>query len=108
MKPRNPPLLSERLLDQVRERVRYLHCSLSIEKNCIGFVFSSAGTITHPREMGRKQVEAFLSMLATYRKVSAPMHNQALSALPFLYRGVLEMASGGTAHTTSCANNLNI
>ena len=32
MKPRNPPLHSTRLLDQVRERIRYLHYSLSTEK----------------------------------------------------------------------------
>ncbi len=48
------------------------------------------GTMTHPRDMGAKQVEAFLTMLATERKVSASTHNQALSAMLFLYREVLE------------------
>jgi integron integrase len=43
----------------------------------------------HPREMGVREVEAFLTMLATERKVSASTHNQALSALLFLYREVL-------------------
>lgn len=43
----------------------------------------------HPREMGVADVEAFLSMLANDRKVSASTHNQALSALLFLYREVL-------------------
>ena len=46
--------------------------------------------MTHPRDMGAKQVEAFLTMLATERKVSASTHNQALSALLFLYREVLK------------------
>ena len=46
--------------------------------------------MTHPRDMGAKQVKAFLTMLATERKVSASTHNQALSALLFLYREVLE------------------
>ena len=46
--------------------------------------------MTHQRDMGAKQVEAFLTMLATERKVSASTHNQALSALLFLYREVLE------------------
>ena len=32
MKPGNAPLKSVRLLDQVRERIRYLHYSLSTEK----------------------------------------------------------------------------
>ena len=40
--------------------------------------------MAHPRKMGAPQVEAFLTMLATERKVSASMHNQALSALLFL------------------------
>ena len=46
--------------------------------------------MTHPRDMGAKQVEGFLTMLATERNVSASTHNQALSALLFLYREVLE------------------
>lgn len=96
MKPRNPPLQSLRLLDQVRERIRYLHYSLSTEKTYLYWVrffirwHGRNGTMTHPRDMGAKQVEAFLTMLATERKVSASTHNQALSALLFLYREVLE------------------
>ena len=43
----------------------------------------------HPREMGVREVESFLTMLATERKVSASTHNQALSAILFLYREVL-------------------
>ena len=43
----------------------------------------------HPRDIGAPGVEAFLSMLATDRKVSASTHNQALSAILFLYREVL-------------------
>ena len=96
MKPRNPPLQSLRLLDQVRERIRYLHYSLSTEQVYLYWVrffvrwHGRNGTMTHPRDMGAKQVEAFLTMLATERKVSASTHNQALSALLFLYREVLE------------------
>jgi len=39
--------------------------------------------------MGGKEVEAFLSHLATHENVSASTQNQALSALLFLYREVL-------------------
>ena len=96
MKPRNPPLQSCRLLDQVKERIRYLHCSLSTEKTYLYWIrfyvrwHGRNGTRTHPRDMGAKQVEAFLTMLASERKVSASTHKQALSALLFLYRQVLE------------------
>lgn len=43
----------------------------------------------HPRDMGAAEVEAFLNMLANERQVSPSTHNQALSALLFLYREVL-------------------
>ena len=45
----------------------------------------------HPRIMGAPEIEAFLTMLATDRKVSTSTHSQALSALLFLYREVLNM-----------------
>ena len=95
MKPSSPPLQSIRLLDQVRERIRYLHYSLSTEKVYLYWVrffvrwHGRDGPMTHPRAMGAPQVEAFLTMLATARKVSSSTHNQALSALLFLYREVL-------------------
>jgi hypothetical protein len=50
----------------------------------------------HPRELGVADVEAFLSMLANERKVSASTHNQALSALLFLYREVLALICLGS------------
>jgi site-specific recombinase XerD len=95
MKPGSAPLKSIRLLDQVRERIRYLHYSLSTEKIYLYWVkflvrwHGRSGVMHHPREMGVNEVEAFLTMLATQRKVSASTHNQALSALLFLYREVL-------------------
>jgi integron integrase len=95
MKPGNAPLQSVRLLDQVRERIRYMHYSLSTEKNYLYWVkffvrwHGRHGVMRHPREMAGSEIEAFLTMLATERKVSASTHNQALSAVLFLYREVL-------------------
>ena len=95
MKPGNPALLSTRLLDQMRERIRYLHYSLSTEKVYLYWVkffirwHGRSGPMRHPRDMGAPEIEAFLTMLATQRKVSTSTHNQALSALLFLYREVL-------------------
>jgi len=93
MKPRKPILLSVRLTDQVRERIRYLYYSLSTEKVYLYWVkfFIRWHGMRHPREMGGRELEAFLTMLATERKVSASTHNQALSALLFLYREVLDI-----------------
>jgi integron integrase len=97
MEPNPPPLSTpapKRLLDQVRERARYLHYSLSTEKVYLYWVrfFIRWHQMKHPRDMGAAEVEAFLSMLATQRKVSSSTHNQALSALLFLYREVLGLA----------------
>ena len=97
MKPGAPPLQSTRLLDQVRERIRYMHYSLSTEQVYLYWVrffirwSGRSGQMQHPRDIGAPGVEAFLSMLATERKVSASTHNQALSALLFLYRKVLSI-----------------
>ena len=96
MKSGAPSLQSTRLLDQVRERVRYMHYSLKTEKAYLYWIrffirwsATQSGGMRHPRELGVTDVEAFLSMLANERKVSASTHNQALSALLFLYRKVL-------------------
>ena len=98
MKPGTPPLKSARLLDQVRERVRYLHYSLKTEKTYlywirffIRWIAPQGAGMRHPRDMGVTEVEAFLTMMATERKASASTHNQALSALLFLYREVLNI-----------------
>ena len=95
MKLGTPVFRSTRLLDQVRERIRYLHYSLQTKKAYLHWVrffirwHGRNGAMRHPRDMGVAEVEAFLTMLATERHVSASTHNQALSALLFLYREVL-------------------
>jgi integron integrase len=97
MKPGTPPLQSSRLLGQVRERIRYMHYSLATEKVYLYWVrffvrwSGRAGAMRHPREIDAKGVEAFLTMLATERHVSTSTHNQALSAILFLYREVLDI-----------------
>lgn len=45
--------------------------------------------LRHPRDMRQQEIEGFLAMLANGRRVVAATHNQALSALIYLYREVL-------------------
>ncbi len=80
-----------RLLDRLRERIRYRHYSLSTERTYVHWVraFVHFHKLRHPREMGKPEVEAFLTWLAAERRVSASTHRQALSALLFLYGEVL-------------------
>ena len=94
-KPRNlifrPPLQAPRLIGQVRERLRYLHYSYRTEQSYVHWAkfFIHFHGLKHPRDLGKPEVEAFLTMLATQRKVSVATHRQALSALLFLYKEVL-------------------
>ena len=84
----NPP----KLLDQVRDRVRLKHYSIRTERQYVQWVkrFILFHGKRHPRDMGASEVEAFLTHLAVEGNVSASTQNQALSALLFLYREVLE------------------
>ena len=86
-----PPLRATRLLDQVRERIRYLHYSRRTEKAYVHWIrgFIRFHGLRHPAQMGQAEVESFLSWLASERDVSASTHTQALSALLFLYGKVL-------------------
>ncbi len=49
------------------------------------------GGKTHPRNMGKKEIEAFLSQLAVQQKVAASTQRQALNAIVFLYKKVLDI-----------------
>ena len=86
-----PPLQSLRLIDQLCERIRYLHYSIRTEQAYVYWTraFLRFHDMRHPSEMGAPEVEAFLSWLATERKVAVATHKQALSALVFLYQKVL-------------------
>ena len=89
-----PVFQSTRLLDQLREQIRYLHYSLRTEEAYVYWVkkFVRFHGLKHPRDMGQAEVEAFLTFLATQRQVSVSTHRQALSALLFLYQKVLGVA----------------
>lgn len=83
-----------KLLDQVRARIRVKHYSLRTEDQYVHWIkrFIYFHDKRHPREMGAPEVEAFLSDLAVNGRVAASTQNQALSALLFLYKEVLEIA----------------
>lgn len=81
-----------KLLEIVREKIRLKHYSIRTEMQYLQWVkrYILYHNKRHPRDMGGKEVEAFLSHLATHGNVSSSTQNQALSALLFLYREVLE------------------
>ena len=82
-----------KLLDQVRARVRRLGLAIRTEEAYVGWIrrFILANNKRHPQVMGAFEVEAFLTCLAVHGKVAASTQNQALAALLFLYREVLNI-----------------
>lgn len=84
---------SPKLLEVVRDRIRAKHYSLRTETQYLHWVkrFVLYHGKRHPRDMGAQEVEAFLTHLATEGNVSASTQNQALSALLFLYREILQV-----------------
>lgn len=86
----NPKL---KLMEQVREVLRYHHYAYKTEQTYCQWIvryirfFDSK---VHSRDLGAGDVERFLSDLAVRGKVSASTQRQALNALVFLYRQVLD------------------
>lgn len=84
------------LLDQVSRVIRTHQLSYRTEKNYIHWIyrFIIFHNRRHPREMGGKEIADYLTHLAVNRKVSASTQNQALNALAFLYKKVLQIHPG--------------
>jgi integron integrase len=91
------PLRRPRLLDEVRTALRVRHYSRRTEKSYVSWVrrFILFHQKRHPAELGASEVSEFLSDLAIRRGVSASTQNQALGALLFLYRVVLNVETIG-------------
>lgn len=84
---------SKKLLDQVRDVLRLKHYSYRTEESYVDWIkrFILFHNKRHPKDMGRAEVQAFLTHLAVDGNVAASTQNQAFSALLFLYREVLQI-----------------
>ncbi|MGH8604752.1 MAG: integron integrase, partial [Gammaproteobacteria bacterium] len=90
------PSTKPRLLDEVRHAIRRKHYSLRTEQSYTQWIrrFILYHGKRHPREMGAVEVERFLTHLAVDGKVASSTQNQALNAIVFLYRSVLQQELG--------------
>lgn len=81
-----------RLLDQVRDTLRLRHYSLRTEESYLQWIrrFILFHDKRHPLAMGEQEVTAFLTYLAVQKHVAPSTQNQALAAILFLYKEVLE------------------
>ncbi len=85
----NPP----KLLDQVRNKLRVKHYSIRTEQTYSDWIkrYIYYHGKRHPKDMGAREIEAFLTHLAVDGKFSASTQNLAKSSILFLYREVLEI-----------------
>jgi len=81
----------KKLLDLVRDKVRFKHYSYSTERTYVHWIkhYIIFHGKKHPIEMGKTEIESFLTFLATKKMVSPTTQNQAFSAILFLYKEVL-------------------
>jgi len=85
-----PPV---KLLDKVRQRIRLKGYSIRTEKSYEEWIrrFILFHFKRHPKDMGKKQIESFLSHLVLRRNAAPSTQNQAFNAILFLFDQVLEM-----------------
>ncbi len=88
----SPEPRKTKLLDHVREVIRFKHFSLRTEQTYVQWIkrFIIFHRKQHPETMGAAEVTKFLTDLAVNKNVAAATQNQAFGALVFLYREVLK------------------
>ena len=81
----------KKLLEIVRDKIRVKHYSFSTERTYLYWIkyFILFHNKKHPIQMGKPEIEDFLTYLSVTKKVSPTTQNQAFSAILFLYREVL-------------------
>jgi len=89
----------KKLLDRVRDAIREKHYSIRTEHAYVNWIkrFILFHHKRHPGTMGNIEIKTFLTHLAVDKNVAASTQDQALSAILFLYRHVLEIDPGPVA-----------
>lgn len=89
---RHPP----KLLDQVRQKIHFLHYSRQTEKAYVHWIrrYILFHNKRHPKDMRGEELSSFLNYLVNKENVSASTQNQALTAIIFLYKQILNIDVG--------------
>ncbi len=98
------PDKDRKLTDQIRETLRYYHYAYRTEQTYCMWIkryLAFYGMTRHPNTMGSAEVERYLSYLAEKAGVAASTQRQALNAIVFLYRDVLDVELGSIAPVRS-------
>ncbi len=85
--------MARKLLDRLRDKIRVMHYSPKTEDSYASWVkrYILFHKKRHPQDMGKVEIEAFLTFLAVNKKVSPTTQNQAFHAILFLYEKVLNI-----------------
>lgn len=85
---------NKKLLDVVREKLRIKHYSIKTEKTYLYWIkqYILFHNKKHPKNMGKNEIEQFLTYLAIDKKVSSSAQNQAFNAILFLYEKALNIS----------------
>jgi site-specific recombinase XerD len=80
-----------KFMDELRDKIRVKQYAYKTEKTYLDWVerFIRFHGLRHPSEMGKVEVEAFMTHLAK-TGVSASTQNQGLAAVLFMYRAMFE------------------
>ena len=83
--------VKKKLLNIVKDSIQFKHYSLSTERTYIHWIkqYIFFHNKKHPKDMGKEEIEKFLTSLAIKNRVASSTQNQAFSALLFLYKEVL-------------------
>ncbi|WP_457749098.1 integron integrase [Sulfurimonas sp.] len=81
----------KKLLDIVRDKIRFKHYSYSTERTYVHWIkqYIFFHNKKHPIEMAKREIEEYLTFLATKKRVCPATQNQAFNAILFLYKEIL-------------------
>ncbi len=86
--------MGKKLLDIMTDKIRFKHYSISTERTYVHWAkrYILFHNKRHPKDMGKMEIEQFLTFLATKLHVSPATQNQAFNAILFLYEQVLDIS----------------
>ena len=86
--------MAKKLLEIMRDKIRFKHYSIRTEQVYLHWAkrYILFHNKRHPKDMGKVEIEQFLTNLATIQKVSPTTQNQAFNAILFLYREILNIS----------------
>ena len=90
------PQKPDRLMDVIRKKIREQHLAYTTEQTYIHWIrnFIRFHNKRHPKEMGAKEVDEYLSWLGVHRGVSPATQAIALNSVIYMYRHIFETDLG--------------